>query len=366
MELKVLFVCTVPTEQSGIPNVIVNLLKAMNRSNMKIGYVSINKPDEYYENTLKELGIDLYVVQRKITNPVAYVRSLSRIAKNYDIMHVHGNSATMVLELIAAKFAGVKLRIAHSHNTTCKQKLIDKAFRPLFYSLLNGRMACGKEAGEWLFKKKPFIIVNNGIIVKKYSFSSDLGDQVRSKYGFQDKFIIGHVGNFNEQKNHLFLIDVFYEYHKINPSSVLFLIGDGPLKEKLEQKVKSLHLQQSVVFVGSVSNPEYYLNAIDLIVMPSLFEGLPLTMIEEQANGLQILAADSITSDANIAGQVTFKSLQDGTDSWATKIKDMKIFIRRDSTNSEISETLIREAGYDITTIASDLKRYYSYYSNFK
>lgn len=360
--MKVLYVCTVPTEQSGIPIVIFNILKALDKANMKIGYTSINNPNENYINQLKEWGIDLHVIPRKMFSPITYVYSLYRIAKNYDIIHVHGNSATMFLELFAAKIAGVKIRIAHSHNTTCKHKLIDKIFRPLFYFLVNGRMACGEEAGKWLFKNKPFKIINNGIDVNKFSFSLDLRKKIRTKYNLKERITIGHIGNFNEQKNHSFLIDIFYEFHRINPASVLILIGDGPLKEKIERKVKSLGLIKDVIFLGSLNNPEYYLSALDLIVMPSFYEGLPLTMIEEQANGLQVLASDSITPDANITGQVTFKSLQDSAVSWATKINDMTPLIQRDDSKSEISETLIQEAGYDIISIASDLKSYYSHY----
>ena len=360
--MKVLMVCTVPTERSGIPNVIVNLMGGLTLqtiNDIKLGYVSINNPDNSFTDKLTVWGIDNYVVERKISHLLGYVRRLSRIAKDYDVMHAHGNSATIVLEMIAAKIAGVPIRIAHSHNTTCRLKCIDKMIRPLFYKLCNGRIACGKEAGEWLFGNQNFMILNNGIDSDKFKFDLGKRDEIRGKLNVGNSIMLGHIGNFVSQKNHSFLIDVFYEFHKINPNSKLLLLGDGPLREIIKNRVNFLDIANSVIFIGSVSNPEYYMNAMDMIIMPSLFEGLPLSMIEEQCNGLPILASDKISADSNLTGLVKFKSLKDSATDWAKEaINIVSINIR----NKEVSDAAmgkIKKCGYSIKESASQLKNYY-------
>ncbi|ROT24337.1 glycosyltransferase family 1 protein [Muribaculaceae bacterium Isolate-113 (HZI)] len=359
-KIKLLIVNTVPTDKNGITNVIFNLLEAMDRKNMTIGYVSINDPEEYYKERLNKIGVTLHVIRRKISSPWHYIKKLTRIAREYDIMHAHGNSATMVLEMIAAKSANVKVRAAHSHNTKCNMKVIDALSRPVFYRLCNLRMACGQDAGRWLFGNKFFHIINNGIDTHKYEYNAYQRDIIRQSLDVQDKFVIGHIGNFTDAKNHSFLIDVFAEYYKTNNRSVLILLGDGILREDIEKKVINLELKHSVIFIGSVNNPEDYMNAMDIIIMPSKHEGLPLTLIEEQANGLKIIASDNITADANLTGLISYLSLTNGTIRWAESIKNTHSII--DSRNMSISKDaihLIETKDYDIFGIANKLKNIY-------
>ena len=360
---RVLFVCTVPTDKSGIPNVVFNLLSNFDICEYEIGYVSINDPAELYKEKLKQKNANLYVIPRTLTNPVEYISKLSKIARNYDIIHVHGNSSTMVLEMIAAKIAGIKVRIAHSHNTSCKFKFVDTFTRPLFYKLCNVRLACGTEAGKWLFKNHDFEIINNGINVEKYKFNYSVREKLRTKLGFNHKYVIGHVGNFVEQKNHSFLIDIFNSLVAIHPNSKLLLLGDGPLKDSIQSKVNNLGLTDNVIFVGSVDDPENYLNAVDVIVMPSLFEGLPLTLIEEQANGLHAIVSDTITPDVNITGNIEFLPLTQDAGTWARTIDSWrnKGVIR----TKEFSEKCIlslKEAGFDIKTTSKRLLDLYRHY----
>lgn len=320
--MRILYVNTVPTSKNGITNVIFNLLTHMPRNNIDFGYVSINKPDEAYANLIKNNNLKLYIIPRNYKSPIRYIRQLSKVAKDYDIMHVHGNSATMVLEMCAAKLAGVNVRIAHSHNTTCSMKLIDKLMRPLFYNLCNGRMACGKEAGLWLFNNNEFTILNNGVDTKRFRFDPIKREKIRKELGLDNKIIIGNVGNFVTQKNHSFLIDVFKELTKTNPKLQLLLLGSGPLLGDIQNQIHNLDLDKRVIFAGSVDNPEVYMSAMDLVIMPSLFEGLPLTLVEEQANGLQCIVADTITRDADMTGNLKFLSLDSPISEWVSEIED--------------------------------------------
>lgn len=357
--MRVLFVCTVPTEKSGIPNVIFNLLNGFNNRDLEIGYVSINDPDPYYKAILKKKNVNLSVIPRRLTHVDRYIRELSKVAKGYDVMHVHGNSATMVLEMIAAKIAGVELRIAHSHNTSCSMRMVDKIMRPLFYHLCNGRIACGKEAGEWLFKKRDFLILNNGIDCEKFRFNESNRSYIRKTLDWDKNKIIGHIGNFVEQKNHEFLIGVFAEIHAKNPNTRLMLLGGGPLQKTIQNKVMDLGLSEEVYFAGSVNNPQKYMSAMDIILMPSLFEGLPLTLVEEQANGLECIVADTITPDADLTDKVQYLSLDAPLSDWMKEVnKRLSSHTVREE-QSSIAIDQIRKKGFDISYSSALLIDFY-------
>ena len=356
---KVLFVCTVPTDKSGIPNVIFNLLERLDPNEFHIGYVSINEPSELFKEKLSKINAELFVIPRKIYHPLRYIHRVAKAAKGYDIIHVHGNSATMVLEMMAAKMAGVNVRIAHSHNTNCNMKLIDALARPLFYKLCNGRLACGVEAGRWLFKGRDFKVINNGINVEHFLFDQSIRKTIRTRLRISDEYIIGHIGNFVAQKNHSFLIDIFNAFTILQPNSRLLLLGDGPLKTLIQSKVDSLGLTNRVIFAGSVNQPQEYMNAMDVVVMPSLFEGLPLTLIEEQANGLSIVASDTITQNANITGSVLYLSFSENHNIWATRIKNVLESRNHNSESSSKGIKKIQEAKYDIDSAVKQLEQYY-------
>lgn len=361
--MKVLFVCTVATDKSGIPNVAFNLMNAIKDSNVQLGYVSINNPDSYYKNQLEKLGASLYVIYRNIFNPFKYIYQLAAVAKDYDIIHVHGNSATMVLEMIAAKIAGVSLRVAHSHSTSCNMKCVDKLMRPLFYRLCNARLACGQEAGKWLYEKKGFFVLNNGIESERFRFNPDARTILREKLNIKNKTVIGHIGNFLEVKNHHQLLKIFKEFLCITPDSILILVGSGHLLNEIKDVVKNENLVDKVIFVGSVENPQDFMSVMDVIIMPSLYEGLPLSLVEEQANGLKCLVSDTITKDVNITGNVSYASLSDSPQLWATRIKDILKENER-TLQSQIAIEKIKQSSFDISSSASKLCSFYEMHLN--
>lgn len=357
-KIKVLFVNTVKTRNNGITNVIFNLLDGMTDSNLEIGYVSKDIPENRYSQLLQKMGISSYILRRDIHRPISYIYNLYKIAKNYDIIHVHGNSGTMLLEMLAAKLAKINLRVAHGHNSSCEHDMIDKISRPLFHSLCNGRMACGKEAGEWLYQKRPFYIINNGIDTQKFRFDKDNRNSTRQALGLSEKdFFIGHVGNFMKVKNHKFLIEVFLNILKIKNNARLILIGSGELLVEVRSQISDLAINDKVIFTGSIPNPQYYLSAMDLIIMPSIYEGFPLSLVEEQANGLPCLVSDTISIHTNISGNITFKSLDDSAEKWAKEAYRILEY-HKNSDRSRLSETsitAIKANGYDSHHSAKEL-----------
>lgn len=360
--MKILIVNTVPVAHNGITGVIFNYLESFPLdSNDQIGLVCINNPNSTFKTRLKKIGVDFHVTYRNIRNPIGYIRKIKSIAKGYDIIHVHGNSATMILEMVAAKLAGVPLRIAHSHNTSCSLKIVDFVCRPLFYLLCNARVACGEAAGKWLFKNKPFKVLNNGIFTSNFTYNEENRRIIRKKLNIGNTCLLfGNIGNFVESKNHHFLIDVFASIKKRQSEAKLLLLGSGDGMSSVKDHICKLDLQEDVIVEGSVDNPQVYLSAMDFIIMPSLFEGLPLTLVEEQANGLNCLVSDVITKEVDMTGNLFFYPLKEGIEKWANTALNLA-YLRQDRLKkSLVAIKKIKECGFDIHKNAVDLKVFYS------
>lgn len=354
-KIRILEVCTVPTEKSGIPNVIFNLMRHMPHEDVELGYVAINQPSDLYRTELEKLGARLYIIPRKLNSPWKYIKDLAKIARGYDIIHVHGNSATMVLEMIAAKMAKVKIRAAHSHNSSCRMKTIDRLARPLFHSLCNLNLACGEAAGKWLFRNRNFIVINNGINTSKFAFDESKRSRIRESLGLESEILLGNIANFVDAKNHEFLLEVFAEILKKRKDIRLILLGAGNLLGEMKKKAADMKIEESVIFAGSVDNPEDYMSAIDYIVMPSKHEGLPLTLVEEQANGLSALVSTEVSNEADLTGNIKFLSLKATPGEWADEILNHLNYLEHNRGNSDIAIEKIRGRGYDIKDSVSSL-----------
>lgn len=349
---------TVNQGNNGISKVILNLSDAMDTNDLLIDLVCGNEPDSISTNVFKNIGGNIFVISNRLNRPFSYINKLIKIIKEnkYDCVHAHGNSNTLAFELLAAKLAGCKCRIAHSHNTTCKHKMIHKILSPLFLFTCNARLACGEEAGKWLFKNLPFTIINNGIDTKVFSYRQEKRNEIRKKLELDDKrILIGHVGSFNDFKNQDFLIDILANM----PNVSLIMIGDGPRRKIVEQKVKDKRLEENVIFTGGVDNVNDYLSAIDIIVMPSFYEGLPLTLVEEQVAGLRCIVSDNITKEVNLTGNVMFLSLNDSVSQWVREIeKCLECKADRYCLSQKAIQQIINK-GYDITHESIKLREYY-------
>lgn len=359
--MRVLAINTVPTEKNGITNVIFNLYGAMDKRNIIVDYVSINKPDALYQEKVNSFGGSIFVIPRSMHRPFLYFLELCKVIGHgkYDIVHAHGNSATLAIEMLAAKVSGCQIRIAHSHNTTCKLKIVNKLLMPIFQHCCTHRLACGTAAGKWLFGKCDFKVVYNGVDTARFIYSKEKRSMIRDDMKISDsEIIIGHVGTFNEAKNQMFLLDILYEISQYNKEFCLLLIGDGALRRSVEERVLQLGLNNKVFFVGTTDLVQDYLSACDLIVMPSLYEGLPLALIEEQTNGLYCFVSDSITREVDKTGNLAFISLDMGAAYWAEKICNMQITELREE-RSDLAIKKVKACGYDIEENAMELLKYY-------
>ena len=357
--MRVLIISANPFGRDGISNVVRNLFYAMDKRELHIDLVTINQPEDRFCQAIEEHGGKVYVLQRELKHPLRYMLELKALIKNgaYDLVHAHGSSATLAIEMTAAWLAGCKVRIAHGHSTSCKYMGVHRLLTPLFHLLCTHRLTCGAAAGKWLYGKKPFTVVNNGIDTAQFAFAEEARAQIRSQYCVADEEkLIGHVGFFSEGKNQSFIVEMM---RHLNPAYKLLLIGEGRLRTTVEKKVSDLGLEERVIFAGVTDRVPDFLSACDLIVMPSLYEGLPLSLIEQQASGLQCIISDSITQEVDKTGNIVFLTLSEGAAYWAEAVRQLALPESREALSAQAVEK-IKACGYDIYTEAEKLKSYYT------
>ena len=342
----------------GTESVWINYYRNIDRTKVQFDFLVESESKIINKQEIESLGGHVVIIPpyKKLFK---YMKELKRIFKEnqYDIVHSNMN-ALSVFTLRAAKKAGIKVRIAHSHSTSNKKEwkknIVKNMLRPLSKKYATHYYACSEHAGRWLFGNKTFDkglvkIIYNAIDLERFNFNQENRDLIRKEYNIEDKYVIGHVGRFMQQKNHVFLIDVFNEFQKTRNDAVLLLIGDGPLKEELFNKVNELNVQDKVIFGGVHKDVEKYYSAMDSFLFPSIYEGLGMTLVEAQVNGLPCLASNFIPKEAIV--DTNTKLLELDITKWIQNMNDLN---RTNSKNCDISK-------YDIKKKAIDLvEGYYS------
>lgn len=343
----------------GVETFIMNYYRNINRSIIQFDFISMfNKL--CFEDEMINLGAKIYKVTNVKKNPIKYYFQLKKRIKenNYKIVHVNMLSAANIVPIIAAKKAGAKTIIAHSHNTDVPKKILKKFLNNINKNIIikkaTNLWACSKKAGNWMFdNKRQFDIIPNAIEMEKFIYNPVIREEIREKNNIKNELVIGHVGRMCEQKNHDFLIDCFYEVTKKNPNVVLMLIGEGEFEKKLRTKVEQLNISEKVKFIGVVNNVQDYFQAMDLFVLPSKFEGLGIVLIEAQTSGLQCIAADCVPQETNIFNKVHFEKLE--KNSWSEdilKFDNIKY-------NRQIDNKKINSSEYNIIKAAKNLQNLY-------
>ncbi len=323
-------------------------------TDIHMDFAAGNPIEKRYMDEIEAGGSKLFITN-KDKNPISYVRQIEQIVRNghYEIVHVHGNSALITPDLFGAMLGGARKRIAHSHNTTCDNLRLNALMRPVFNMLYTDALACGKDAGYWMFGNKSFIVLKNGIELDKYKFCSITRKKIRQELGVGDATVLGHVGSFNYQKNHELLIKIFEEYHRIKPDTVLLLVGDGETKASIEEQTKKYELEDSVIFYGASDNVLELLMAMDCFLLPSRFEGLPCAIVEAQATGLPCVVSDKVSPEAKMSEHYRSVCIDKGTSYWCSEI----VTIGEDERKlcSEQNCSVLRNKGYDINAAVNQL-----------
>lgn len=350
-------------DRGGLETMLMNYYRQIDRSQLQFDFMVHRTEYGDYDREILRMGGKIYrMPQIRPGNYRKYFKLLDEFFVShpeYKVVHSHINENSSFV-LRAAKAAGVPCRIAHSHLSDLGIDL-KLPFRLYARSVMPGNpnryFACSKNAGQWLFgremsKTGKVTVLNNAVDVNEFQYDGHIRNELRSDLGAHNKLVVGHVGRFNKQKNHGFLIDIFKAVHDRNPNSLLVMVGDGNLRSRIEKKVKELNLDSAVEFLGVREDIPRLMQAMDVFLFPSLFEGLPVVMVEAQAAGLRCVVSDSITSDSDVTGRVEFLSLKSSPEIWAAKIL-------AEPCNREDTRELLRLKGYDTAVMAKWLTDYY-------
>lgn len=357
--IRVMMVLTVRYGKNGIANCVMNYISRMDSARVRCDLVCPNEPDANARALVEQTGGRVFVLSGRNRHPIAYIRKLQALVREREIevVHAHGNSATLAAELIAAKRGGASVRMPHSHNTTCNMKTADRLLRGVFYRLATQNIACSKAAGEWLYPEHPYTVLNNAIDTQKFAFSASRRGETREAIGIlPEELVFLHVGAFNQQKNQAFLLEAFYEVLEKLPRARLLMVGEGERKVSCEARAEALGIGKRVLFLGLREDIPALLSAADAFVLPSLHEGLPLTLIEAQCAGLVCIASDRVTPESALTDLVCFVPIEHAQ-TFAQAMVTLQSPVRESASKDAINCAIA--AGYDVSQNAEALMRLY-------
>lgn len=363
-------------DNGGIEKLIFDLLDSTDRERVAYDFLLLRNQEEAYEEQIKKYNSKKIIVipQKARFFPIKYrnlYKALYQYFKEceYTIIHFQsiGNSFGGSLALLAAKNAGIPVRIVHGHSAGGEARnilrKIDAALGRKTHMMWGTNfIACSKMAAIYSFGKRNLDrvkILNNGIHPEKFSFNLDFRNEVRDELGISKNFVLGSISRLSPQKNHHFMIDILEEMLKIRSDTVLLIVGsfsthnDGYL-DSIKAYIKKKNLLQKVVFAGERKDAYRVMNAIDAYLFPSLWEGLGIAAIEAQANGLNVFASDCVPEEAHITNNYHVISLKDGAKKWVEAICKVQYNIPRLDCSREVSE-----AGYNIRISAKQMEEYY-------
>lgn len=352
-------------EFGGVEAVVLNYIENLpDKDKFEFHVISQNIYDSKCIDQFKSMGFNIHLVTHKRKSLIKNCSEIWRLLKKeqFDVAHSHMTLMNFYV-LLMAKLAGVHVRISHSHNAfkieNWKQRLILPVLKLVNRKVANVWVTCGYDAGAFLFGKSAMdngkvVMMNNAIDEKKFKYDLCIRKRLRKQMGITDEFVIGHIGRFMEQKNHGFLIDIFVEILKFIPDAKLLLVGNGELQSNIENKVKNLNIEKSVIFTGNVTNPQEYYQMMDVFVLPSLFEGLPVVSIEAQAAGLPCIISDNVDKRCNVTACVKFLSINNAVELWVREIIASKKYGR----NEKATEQMVN-SGYSIAGEAKKLEGLY-------
>jgi len=359
-KIKILYVLTV-LDKGGLETMLMNYFRNMEKSQFEFHFL-VHRNQGHYEQELLEGGAHIHRVSSlsfSIKNFIKYKKELDDFFKKnlFDIVHVHNNSFGYYPLKYAKKY-GNKVRIIHSHisalSDSKKKVLLGKYLNKKIPLVATELFACGLEAGKWMFGKRKFEVIHNAIDVDKFIYNLEIRNEKRKELYSEKSINLVNVGRFNMQKNHIFLLEIFAEVIKINPNYKLFLVGDGELNQQIFSKIKDLKLEDKVQLLGLRDDIPELLQAMDVFLFPSLFEGLPVSLVEAQATGIKCVISDGVpTESILIPENVTVIPLKNSAQQWAEKIAEINNFERKNVA------TLIKEKGYDIKENAQKLEKKY-------
>lgn len=355
--------------RGGAETLVMNLYRQIDRSKIQFDFLVHRQERGLYDDEIEKLGGRIYrMCPISFTNILDYKNKLESFFrehhKEYFVIHSHMSEMGYFVFKVALKYK-IPVRILHAHNAPNSQygtplirfkRIFRNYFAKEMCKMATDYFTCSNVAAAWLFKSKPsvkFHFLRNSVDSLSFSYNKNKSHFLKQKMGLEDVFVIGHVANFSLAKNHTYLIDIFSAFNKKYPKSVLLLIGSGKLKEKIELKVKQYNLQENVRFLGMRSDVKDLMQVFDVLVFPSLYEGLPVSLIEAQAAGLPCIVSENIAPETKIIDDYIPVSITQPAENWIPFIEKYMDYERKDTS------AMIKEAGFDVVSCAEELSNFY-------
>lgn len=351
--------CVNDMHRAGLETMLMNYYRNIDREKIQFDFLTHRPQRSDYDDEIESLGGKIYYAPRLYPqNYPKYFKWMKQFFSEhpeYKIIHSHID-AMSYLPLKAAKKANIPVRIAHSHNTSIDKDfkyLLKQYFRSRITTVATDYCTCGQEAGKFLFGNKDFTFIPNAIEVDKFLYDKDLRNKKRAELGIKDEFVVGHVGRLSYQKNHKLLIEIFNSLLKLERNALLILVGVGEKEEEIKKQIHELGLDSKVKFLGNRSDVNELYQAMDVFVMPSFFEGVPVVGIEAQFSDLPCIFSDRVPKEVKFNSKTQFVKLEAALDEWVKSIERAKNIER----NSKAKD--LQNSQYDIKVAHSILENYY-------
>lgn len=349
--------------RAGTEAFMMSVFREIDHSRFQVDFLIYDQAETDYTREVKAAGCKVWRVPSRRDSPWGWYQSLNVFfkthASEYTAIHYNGNGLTTIAPIIFAYKYGIPIRICHAHSSSSAgfhNKLLHYLLRGTAKRLTTHHFACSSLAAKWFYGTSPAVVIRNGIDTNRFAFNPQVREEARALLHIQPATtVIGHVGRFGVEKNHTFLLDIFAEYLKLNANAVLMLIGIGPLMDDIRKKAKDIGVADKVLMMGERGDVPRLLQAMDLFMMPSTFEGQPFVLIEAQCSGLPCLISDVINDDIRLTHNVEKLHLTQTADIWAQKVETvMKDFNRKDESLT------IEERGYSISSTIKYLEKVYN------
>lgn len=352
--------CVNDMHRAGLETMLMNYYRNIDREKIQFDFLTHRPQRSDYDDEIESLGGKIYYAPRLYPqNYPKYFKWMKQFFiehPEYKIVHSHID-AMSYLPLKAAKKANIPVRIAHSHNTSIDKDfkyLLKQYFRSRITTVATDYCTCGQEAGKFLFGNKDFTFIPNAIEVDKFLYDENLRDKKKAELGIKDELVIGHVGRLSYQKNHKFLIEVFNELLKSKSNALLVLVGVGEKEREIKKQVQEFGLESKIKFLGNRNDVNELYQAMDIFVMPSFFEGVPVVGIEAQFSGLSCIFSDHVPKEVDFSGNCDFISLNCDTSKWK------QIILQKADESDRLTKSIkVKGSNYNIQNAHGILEDYY-------
>lgn len=342
----------------GAEQFLLNLYQCSDRDRLQYDALTRSEATEQ-TNAFIRLGGQVYVTScfpRHIVRNFCDVKNfLKNYNADYEAIHIHANALIYIVPIVLAKHYGFKKIILHSHNTKAARGAALHYLNRWCLKYVDIYLACGKQAGHWMFGERKYNLIHNGIRLERYVYNHQIAQRKKKELGLNGRFVIGHVGRFVKQKNHKKIVDVFVEVRRKKEEAALLLIGDGELKGNIVEYLKEKGVYENTVILSKRQDIPELLQCMDVFLFPSFYEGLSIALIEAQTTGLNCVISNSVDYDSVLCSNVKMRSVMDSDQMWAKTV----LSFGEDENRNLHAHLIVEKSGYNMENTVSEMMKIY-------